>query len=245
MSKDESPKNIIVGGKKADFTSILVHRLRNPLTETKWTLSALLSGDYGILNEEQEKSLKKCYGGNDIAISMVNDLLNLDRLKANNTEYNDSPVKIAGLVETIISGFSARAKHKNISLTFDRKTDTGETVYSNPEKIRAILENLLENAINYSLVGDPIEVGLVSSPQEVTVTVKDKGIGIPEAEQKNIFTEFYRATNAIRHERSGAGLGLYIVKKIAEGQGGKVWFESQEGKGTTFFFTIPTNKAVS
>src|SRR3989344_3906400 len=103
-------------------------------------------------------------------------------------------------------------------------------VDADPERIRAVFQNLLENAVKYSRAGGTIEIGTrQGSDGMILLTIKDDGIGIPKEQQKNIFNRFFRASNAVKAETDGSGLGLYIVKNIVERHGGENWFESAEG----------------
>jgi signal transduction histidine kinase len=106
-------------------------------------------------------------------------------------------------------------------------------------QVRAVVQNLLENAIKYTMKGGTVVIKLEVAGKDVQLSVKDSGIGIPKEQQSQIFTRFFRAGNVLTMEPSGSGLGLYMVRKIVEQHGGKVWFESVEGKGSTFFVTFP------
>jgi signal transduction histidine kinase len=107
------------------------------------------------------------------------------------------------------------------------------------EKISLAIQNLLENAIRYNKIGGEIELVLKKKDSEIEFSIRDTGIGIPKNQQERIFTKFFRAPNALKLETEGSGLGLFIVKNIIEAHGGRIWFESEEGKGTTFYFTLP------
>ncbi|MDD5068571.1 MAG: HAMP domain-containing sensor histidine kinase [Candidatus Pacebacteria bacterium] len=230
---------------KGDFATILVHQLRTPLAGIKWTLSGVLKGDLGPLNDEQMKVLEKCYEDNDNTIAIVNDILSLDTLKSGKFQYNYEETQVVDLISNIVTSFLPLAERYGIDLVFETEGLSLPPLVVDPNKIHTILQNLIENAVTYSKPGTKISVKLVPGKDEFTVSVSDQGIGISKEEQPKIFSEFFRAKNAIKQRRDGIGLGLYIIKNVLEGQGGKIWFESEEGKGTTFFFTIPTNKTVS
>ncbi len=229
----------------ADFASILVHQLRTPLTGMKWTISGILRGDVGPINDDQKKFLEKCYADNEQIISIVNDILSLDRLKSGKFQYSYSDTNVIELVEHIVEGFQSLAERTGINLVFEKGNIMLPKLIVDPNKIHTVLQNLIENAAAYSTPGSQVTVRMTYEKDELTISVSDQGIGIPPSEQPKIFTEFFRATNAIKQRRDGIGLGLYIVRRVVEGQGGKVWFETEQGKGTTFFFTTPTNKKVS
>jgi len=107
------------------------------------------------------------------------------------------------------------------------------------EKMRLAVQNLLDNAIRYTSPGGWVTISLKHSKKEIEFSIKDSGVGVPKDQQKRVFSRFFRGTNVMRMETEGTGLGLYIVKNIIEAHGGKIWFESEEGKGTTFYFTLP------
>lgn len=98
---------------------------------------------------------------------------------------------------------------------------------------------MIDNAIHYTMPGGKVTVILTGDKNEIKITVKDTGIGIPQNQQERVFSKFFRAANAMRVQTDGTGLGLFITKNIIEAHGGKIWFESEEGKGTTFYFTLP------
>jgi signal transduction histidine kinase len=110
------------------------------------------------------------------------------------------------------------------------------------EKMELAVQNLLENAAKYTPEGGSIDISLEKHEAEVVFKIKDTGVGIPETEHERIFTKFFRGENVIKMETEGSGLGLYTTRNIIDAHRGKIWFESKEGKGTTFFFSLPFAK---
>ena len=108
--------------------------------------------------------------------------------------------------------------------------------------MRAVLQNILENAIKYTQMEGKVEISFEVQGDFVQISVKDSGIGIPEEDKKNIFNRLFRAKNALKVEPNGSGLGLFIAKGIIEKHGGRIWFDSKVGSGTTFSFTVPVAK---
>ena len=144
--------------------------------------------------------------------------------------------------------FQAPAIGKGVHLVFNKPQGSVPLVELDIDKIRMVLDNLIENAIKYTPVGGEIMVTLntdrVNAARAVIeIIVKDSGIGIDEKAQHDIFTKFYRATNAKRTEPNGSGLGLYIAKTIIEAHHGSIWFESTEGKGTEFHVELPVHQS--
>ena len=228
---------------KSGFISVVAHQLRNPLSGIKWTLNLLINGDLGALLTEQKTFLMKAYESNDRMISLVNDMLGADRFESGKTRYELQPVSLADVVDSVLFELLPQSNARGLTIRFASKQAKVPKVHADPEKIRAVFQNLLENSVKYSRQHGIIEIGFEqTSALEVTVWIKDDGIGIPKEQQKSIFERFFRAPNAIRLETDGSGLGLFIVKSIIERQGGRISFESEEGKGVTFTFTIPIEK---
>lgn len=230
---------------KTEFVSIAAHQLRTPLSAIKWTLMALLEGDLGELSKEQRQYLEKTNLSNERMINLVDDLLNLSRIEEGRYIQKNVFSKFEGLVQKIVDSLQMKAKQKNVKLNFEKPKNLPE-ILMDKEKISLVVQNLIENAINYSLQGGEafVSVDKNADRQEVEFRIKDFGIGIPESQQKRIFTKFFRAENAVKAETVGSGLGLFINKNIIESHGGRIWFESKEGQGTTFHFTLPIKAKV-
>ncbi|MDO8594412.1 MAG: HAMP domain-containing sensor histidine kinase [bacterium] len=229
---------------KSNFISVVAHQLRTPLSGIKWTLNLLISGDLGQTSLEQKTFLLKAYESNDRMINLVNDMLGADRIESGKLRYNFQPVQLFDVVDNVLFEILPQANARSLKIVFDERPSDLPKVAADPERIRAVFQNLLDNAVKYSRPSGTILVGMrQSDPDTVLVHIKDDGIGIPKEQQKSIFTRFFRATNAVKAETDGSGLGLYIVKNIVERHSGKVWFESVEGSGVTFFFTVPIYKS--
>jgi signal transduction histidine kinase len=225
---------------KSNFISVVAHQLRTPLSGVKWTLNLLLSGDIGgELPTEQRTYLFKAYESNERMIALVNDMLRADRIESAKIHYSFQPLQLLDLFDNILFELLPQAEKKGIRIRFERRPPELRKVSADPERIRAVLQNLIENSVRYSRTGGVVELGVKDEGDEVLVFVKDEGIGIPKDQQQHIFERFFRARNAIKTETEGSGLGLFIVKSIIERHGGKIWFEGEEGKGVTFYFTLP------
>lgn len=230
---------------KADIVSISAHQIRTSLSALKWIIKMFLDGDLGNLTAEQESLMRKAYESNDRAISVVSELL-----LANKTEviadkkYVFTEVGIMELIENSIFDFSGEAHTKGIEIIFLKPEMSIPSVSADKEKIRVVVQNLLENAIKYSNMHGKIFITVTNKDGSVQVSVKDTGVGISEEGKKKIFEKFFRDKEAQKKEIMGSGIGLFTSKKIVEDHKGKIWFESREGEGTTFFFTIPISKDV-
>lgn len=227
---------------KTEFVSLAAHQLRTPLSAIKWTLKMLLDGDLGELTKEQHEFLQKTYRSNERMINLINDLLNVTRIEEGRYVYKTKFVRFGQLVESVIGRAKEEIKRKGIKFEFKKPEQKLPQVEVDTEKIRLAIKNLIDNAVRYTPSGGRVTVTLKCEEQAIKFAIKDTGIGIPEDQQDQIFTKFFRAENAIRTETEGTGLGLFITKNIIEAHGGKIWFESKVGKGTTFYFTIPVKK---
>ena len=229
---------------KSNFISVVAHQLRTPLSGVKWTLSMLLNGDMGELNNDQKTFLMKTFESNARMITLVNDMLVADGIQSGRVHYGFKHVDIINLMDNVLFEVAPEAAKRHITITYKNKFENLPQAYIDPETMRAVLQNLLENAIKYTMDVGKIEIDVQKQKDEDTllISIGDNGIGIPEDQAKDVFVKFFRARNAIKQETDGSGLGLYIAKTIVEKNGGKIWFESTEGKGTTFYFTVPVHE---
>ncbi len=225
---------------KSNFISVVAHQLRTPLSGVKWTLSMLLSGDMGPLNNDQKTFLMKSYESNTRMITLVNDMLVADGIQSGRVHYGFKHIDIVDLIDNILFEVSPMATKRNIKIEYKNKFEDLPQAFVDPETMRAVLQNLLENAIKYTIQGGKIDIDIKAELDHLVISIADSGIGIPKEQAKDIFTKFFRASNAIKHETDGSGLGLFIAKTIVEKNGGKIWFESILGTGSTFYFTVPT-----
>jgi len=224
---------------KSNFISVVAHQLRTPLSGIKWTLNMILNGDMGEMNNDQKTFLMKAYESNNRMITLVNDMLDTDRIQSGKMHYNFRYINPVHLLDNVLFELGPQASKKNIYIGFENKLENIPQVFIDPETIRAVFQNLLENSIKYTMENGKIVLDVKIDGDMLEVLVKDNGIGIPEDQQKNIFNKFFRARNALKVETDGSGLGLNIAKTIVEKNGGKIWFESLEGRGSTFHFTLP------
>jgi signal transduction histidine kinase len=226
---------------KTEFVSVASHQLRTPLTAIKLFTEMLLRGDTGKLNRAQKEYLNNIFQSTDRMTRLVNDLLNVTRIESGRVRINPQPTKLDELIQNIIVEAKPLADMKKVKLTF-MVTDKAPTIPLDQNLFRQVIHNLIVNAIRYTPAGKGriLVTFKKYNNREYLISVADNGIGIPNDKQKKIFQKFFRADNAVKMETEGTGLGLYVSKMIVELSGGKIWFESQEGKGTTFFVTIPT-----
>ncbi len=229
----------VIARSKSEFISIAAHQLRTPLSAVKWAMSMVMEGDMGALNKEQRKLLDRGYSTNEKMIALVNDLLNVARIEDGRFGYAFSKNDLVKTAEEVVSNSSLAAKEKDVSLILQRPKEALPHFVFDHDKITLALQNLIDNAIKYTLSGKRITVCIRKSGTSAEVAIQDEGVGIPENQLDRLFTKFFRATNVIHMQTSGSGLGLFIVKNIIKRHGGTVSVDSEGGKGTTFTFTLP------
>lgn len=224
--------------RKSEFVAVVAHQLRTPLSGIKWTISMVLNKEMKD-EKEQDSFLKKAYNSNDRMIRLVNDMLLTERIASINEKYEFTPVQLSILLDEVLFEILPQINKRKGSIHVNKPEKELPKVKADSTKVRAVLQNFLENAVKYIKNDGKIIVELKVIDKFVQCSIKDDGIGIPLDQQANIFTRFFRGRNAIAMSPDGSGLGLFIVRSIVESHGGKAWFESKENEGTTFYFTLP------
>ncbi|MBU3918469.1 HAMP domain-containing histidine kinase [Patescibacteria group bacterium] len=224
---------------KTEFVNIVSHQLRAPLTNLRWATQFLLSKEF----QDSDQAEKTDYfdiireNGNRME-GLIDDLLTITRLKDGKLDSKKASFVLEDLVKEVINEHKHFLEANNMKVEFSSPEDLPNVFASYP-LTKIVLENLIGNAIHYSQGSKKIEIILKCQKDRVVFTIKDKGMGIPKEDQKYIFEKFFRARNAVYAEVNGTGLGLFIVKLILDGTNGKIWFVSQEGKGSIFNFSLP------
>jgi two-component system phosphate regulon sensor histidine kinase PhoR len=148
-------------------------------------------------------------------------------------------LEVDQIAEEVLKELSLMAADKSIALSLKSIGKQAKTVKTDTLILKEIITNLVTNAIKYTPDNGEVEIRVRSRPKEILVTVSDSGWGIPKQQQDQIFSKFFRAQNIVKRETTGTGLGLYLVKGLIDALGGAIWFDSAEGKGTQFHFTLP------
>jgi signal transduction histidine kinase len=228
---------------KSDLISISAHQLRTSLSALKWILKMFIDKDLGELSREQEDFIMKAFDSNERMIELVNDLLTLNHSEDTTISFNFKDTDVLEILEQTIFEFSGETHKKNIELIFLKPKTEIPLIKCDTEMIRVVFQNLIENAVKYSHSGDKVFVSMRINSEEknLEISVHDTGIGIKEADKAQIFSKFFRAPNAVEKEYVGSGLGLFTTKNIIERHHGKIWFESGESAGTTFFVSLPVS----
>ncbi|MDD5721324.1 MAG: PAS domain S-box protein [Candidatus Pacebacteria bacterium] len=223
---------------KDEFLSLAAHQLRTPLTTISLTTEMLMKNVVGDINKENRKYLKSIFKEVKNMTEMVQTFLNISRIEMGKFEIKPKPVKLFEEIEEIAEAVLPQINHKKVR--FKKKYDKNlPTLNLDRRVFRIILENLLSNAIKYSRLNGQITLLAKETSNNAIIQVTDNGIGIPKKDQDKIFTKMFRAKNVSEIKSNGSGLGLYLVKNLAEQNGYKVSVKSKEGKGTTFSISLP------
>lgn len=224
---------------KSEFINIVTHQLRSPLTNLKWTVEFLTSEKYGGDLEKKEEYYSSLKENTGRMVELVNNLLIVSRLeKKEEVPFRKEEVSLESLVMDLILQFKAFAEASNIRIEFYPQENL-PSVFIDPSQIKLVIENLIDNAVRYAKGEGKVEIRLERKNEKIYFEIKDSGVGIPETDKKYIFQKFFRSENVLRKQTQGSGLGLFIAKSVVEQSGGKIWFKSKKGEGTTFCFTLP------
>ena len=228
---------------KTEFLNLAAHNLNTPVSEIKWGLESLEKMLPDSTPLQVKNLVLKIKDISSNLSEIIDDLLNVVRIEEGKFGYQFKKIELNQLVKEEKEKWSQIAERYQIRIYFDSQ-EKEIFVFCDPAKVKIILDNLIENALIYNIKNGEIYLKTEILPKKpfALVSVKDTGIGIPQEEQEKIFQKFFRAKNALKYKTEGIGLGLYIVKNIIERHGGKIWFESIEDRGTTFYFTLPLKK---
>lgn len=229
---------------KSEFVSTVSHELRTPMTSVKGYADLLLLGAAGELEENQERFISIIKTNADRLTMLVNDLLDIGRIDTHRVELNLREVGLMHVVKVVIDSLKGKALEKRQTLKADIPNDL-PSVFADRDRLIQILTNLVSNAQQYTPTGGQITLTAMLRDEtadgaaQVQVSVIDDGIGIAVEDQEKIFERFFRSDHPLVQETAGTGLGLSITKSLVEMHGGKLWVESELGRGSTFCFMLP------
>ena len=223
---------------KTEFISLAAHQLRTPLSTISITTEMLLKDIVGDTSKENKKYLKNIFTQVKGMTEMIEVFLNVSRIEMGKFPVKTEPLKLYDVIENVVKGLATQINNKKINLKKNYKK-TLPILDLDKNVMKIIMENLLSNAIKYSEKEGKIILGVEEKGDNIIIEVKDNGIGIPEKEQYRIFTKLFRAQNTSQIKSEGSGLGLYLVKNLAEQSGYSFSFISKENEGAAFTISIP------
>lgn len=227
---------------KSEFVATVSHELRTPMTSIRGYVDILLMGAAGALNENQSHFLQIVKNNTERLNVLVNDLLDVSRIEAGRVSLSIQPVDLVEVTREIVARFAQRSQEESKAMDISVSAeDSIPRALADTERIRQVIDNLVDNAYNYTPAEGKILVSLRKNDGMVQIDVKDAGIGIPLEQQERIFDRFFRGEDPLVLATPGTGLGLSIVKQLVEMHRGKIWMFSAgvPGQGSTFSFTIP------
>lgn len=229
---------------KNEFVALASHQLRTPINEITWALESL-EGERG-LTETGRAVIQGMGVSARKLINIVEDLLNISRIEEGRLGYAFESTDLVAFLGDMLASAEPQARRAGLDIYFDRPAESLPQVMIDRKKLSMVISNLVDNAIRYNVKDGKILVTARKSEGKpfLEVSVKDTGIGIPPEEVQKLFGKFFRGANAIKYETEGAGLGLYIARSIVRAHGGEMWAESELNRGSTFFFTVPTDSAL-
>jgi signal transduction histidine kinase len=223
---------------KSEFLAKMSHQLRTPLTAILGFCEVLLGGMDGELKPEQTEDVGQIHQSGIVLLELVNDILDLSKIEAGKIEFAIQEVDLEPLAEQVMSTLYQMAEAKALKLACDL-SPSARLVLGDPGRVREILTNLVSNAIKFTPAGS-VTIRSLPAGSMAEISVIDTGIGISGDAHGRIFEEFRQANDKIAGTYGGTGLGLSIARKLAELQGGHMGVESEPGKGSRFWFTLPT-----
>jgi two-component system phosphate regulon sensor histidine kinase PhoR len=224
---------------RSEFIDNLSHELRTPLTTIR-LLSETLAQDveHSDVPERIRERIAKIDVETGHLAQMVNELLDLSRIEGGVAQLHFEAVDLGDIVRSSLGRLSTFAERQGVALAIELPPDLPR-VLGDGERLGQVLVNLLHNAVKFSAQGSTVTVAARQEDGSVAVEVRDQGVGIPRAEQTRVFERFYKIDKARERGQGGTGLGLAIARHVVEGHGGRIWVDSEEGRGSTFTFTVP------
>lgn len=231
---------------KLDFVSMASHELKTPLTSIIGYLSVFLNENRGNVRREEMELLEKSFVSAQQLLTLIQNILNVNKIERDQLSVHMEPTDLYAILLKATDDLSNLAKQKNIILNLTQPRSSLPKVMVDPVRIAEVVTNLVANALNYTNPGGQVTIFIQASPTEITTSITDTGVGIPKEALPRLFSKFFRVSNITQQASKGTGLGLYIAKSIINKMNGKIWVESELGKGSRFSFVLPVaSKAAS
>jgi two-component system phosphate regulon sensor histidine kinase PhoR len=225
---------------RREFVANVSHELKSPLTAIRGLTETLLEG--GLNDPANNRRFVSLIDEDAARLSrLIDDLLELSQIESQAMGLRTAPIELAAFAQSVVETLQPAIRRRRLSVSSTIPAEL--RVSADPDRLRQVLLNLLDNAINYNRDEGAITLAAEADGQWATIRVEDTGIGIPESDLSRIFERFYRVDKARSRALGGTGLGLAIVKHIIEAHGGRVWAASRQPHGSTFFFTLPLLRA--
>lgn len=226
---------------KNEFITVASHQLRGPVTDINWALQSLAQASE--LGETSKMIVTTAAQASDNLLRRIEDLLSISKMEDGQVGYSFEATDIVEYIGKILADLLPAARKAGIKMYFDRPDAEMPKVMIDTKRLSLAVTNILENAIRYNVENGEVtvKIDLMKDKPYVVISVKDTGIGIPQAALDKLFTKFYRAENAVKTQTEGSGLGLYIAKGIITAHGGQIWAESELNRGTTISIALPTD----
>jgi PAS domain S-box-containing protein len=226
---------------KDEFLSFAAHQLRTPLGSMRWNLEIMLTGSKEKIPAEITEKLQQMYESNIRLINLINELLDVSSIDEGKSKDFPEATDLLKIIEEEIKEIENFADMRKIAIIVNQPKEPIPEIMVDPKHFKEVISNLLSNSVKYNKVAGQIEIDFIIRKKKLLLTIADTGIGIPENDQKLVFTKFFRAHNAVLQQTEGTGLGLFMVKFYVEQWGAKIRLESKENEYTKYFleFNIP------
>jgi signal transduction histidine kinase len=226
---------------KSEFVSVVSHELKLPMTSIKGYSDLMLSGATGALNENQTNFLNTISNNVNRMATLVSDLADISRIESGKLRLEPREVPVWDVIDEVVTLTRTQVTQKNQTVTVEIPNELPKA-WCDRNRLAQILTNLVSNANKYTQEGGAIVIHATCEDDLIQIKVEDNGLGMTPEDQKKLFSKFFRSADDKVREAPGTGLGLSITKTLIELQGGKIWFESEYRKGTSFYFTVPISK---
>ena len=241
--KEANQKLKLLDQARADFITMASHQLRTPPSTLKWYLAAILAGDFGQPSPEIKTALGKMQLSNNAMISLIDDMLNASRIERGKIEFNFEVTDLLEITRFTVDQLRPLAETKQLKLVFNPSKSKLPPIMSDKEKLRQVINNLIDNAIKYTKTGQ-ITVALSKTAKEVVLAVSDTGKGMTREDLDTLFQKYGRQKDSSKYS-AGLGLGLFLAKVIVNQHAGKIWAESEGvGHGSTFIISLPVKSGI-
>lgn len=231
---------------KSEFITLAAHQLRTPLAGLRWAAESMAKEELGPLAPEQKQISKQNLEVIEKLVKLVDDLLDVSKIEEGKFGYQMEKSDLASLTQDVLETSKENAQKYGVKLVFYKPETQLPLVKMDRSKIMMVIQNLVDNAIKYNVPNGEVRVKAEQLPDKpyLQVSIEDTGIGIPSDDTPRLFTKFFRASNTLKKETEGSGLGLFIARNIVKRHGGDISVKSVEKRGSVFSFILPTDESL-